>query len=150
MIKAEHNKKGYHDTYPWFPELHDALRLVYIRKANLNQNRTKLSHQSQIKFLTKFMQSPIDVSCKHPAEIKKSLRLATTELKKIRKKAKELRKIHLSKRAWTTNIANKSLSEKNNNQHPKDRTGNINLEENQISNKWYRTNKSKNNRYPNL
>ena len=135
MLKAENNVKGQNNTYPWSPELHDTVRSVSIWKAKLTQHKTKVSHLNQIEYLTKSMQTPIDISWKDPSELKRNLREATKELKKIRRKAKELRKLHLSKRASAMNISNKSLSEKNNHQYTKNRTSNSNVEKNQIPNK---------------
>ena len=88
MLKAENNIKGQSNTYPWSPELHDAVRSVSIWKVKLTQNKTKVSHLNQIEYLTKSMQTPIDTSWKHPSELKRNLREATKELKKIRRKAK--------------------------------------------------------------
>ena len=58
------------------------------------------------------MQKPIDTSWIHPSELNRNLRAAIKELKIIRSKAKELRKLHLKRRASAMNIANKSTSEK--------------------------------------
>ena len=78
-------------TYPWSPELHDAVRLVTIWKAKLTQYKTKLSHLNQIEYFTKSMKIAINTSWKHPLELKRNIQVVTKELKKIRRKAKELR-----------------------------------------------------------
>ena len=58
------------------------------------------------------MKTPIDTSWNHPSKLKRNLRCVIRDLKKIQKKAKELRNIHLIKRASAMNIVNKSSSEK--------------------------------------
>ena len=58
------------------------------------------------------MKTPITTTWIHPSELKRNLRAATEELKRIRSKAKEMRKLHLTRRALAMNIANKSTSEK--------------------------------------
>ena len=115
MLKAEHNIKGRNNTYPWSPELHEAVRNVSIRKAQLTQYKIKVSHLRQIEYLTKSMKKPIDTSWLHPSELKRNLRAAIKELKIIRSKAKELRKLHLTRRASAINIAKKNYIRKNNN-----------------------------------
>ena len=57
------------------------------------------------------MITPIDTSWLHPSELKRNLLAAIKELKIIRNKAKEIRKLHLTRRV-ALNIANKSTSEK--------------------------------------
>ena len=44
MIIAKNNIKGHHNTYPWSPELHDAVRMVSIWKDKLIQYKKKISH----------------------------------------------------------------------------------------------------------
>ena len=44
MLNAENNITGKNNTYPWSPELHDAVRAVSIWKAELTQYKTKVSH----------------------------------------------------------------------------------------------------------
>ena len=112
MLKAENNIKGRNNTYPWSPEVHEAVRKFSIWKAQLTQCKTKVSHLSQIEYLTTSMKTPIDTSWIHPSELKRNLRVAIKGLKIIRSKAKEMRKLHLTRRASAMNIVNKSTSEK--------------------------------------
>ena len=58
------------------------------------------------------MKTPIDTSWNHPSKLKRNLRFVIRDFKKIRKKAKELKNVHLMKRASAMNIANKSSSVK--------------------------------------
>ena len=62
MLKAENNIKGRNNTYPWSPELHDAVRTASIWKTQLTQYKIKVSHLSQIEYLTKSMKTPIDTT----------------------------------------------------------------------------------------
>ena len=112
MLKAENNIKWRNNTYPWSPKIHEAVRKVSIWKTQLTQYKTKVSHLSQIEYLTKSMKKPIDTSWIHPSELKRNLRAAIKGLKIIRSKATEIRKLQLTRRASAMNIANKSTSEK--------------------------------------
>ena len=76
MLKAENNMKGRNNTYPLSPELHEAVRKVSILKAQLTQYKTKVSHLSQIEYLTTSMKTPIDTSWIHLSELKRNLRVA--------------------------------------------------------------------------
>ena len=73
----------------------------------LYSGEMQVSHHNQIEFLTKLMKTPIDTSWNHPSELKRNLRFVIRDFKKIRKKAKELKNVHLMKRASAKNIANK-------------------------------------------
>ena len=48
MLKIERNIQGYNNTYPWSPELHDAVRYVSIWKDKITQYKTQVSHHNQI------------------------------------------------------------------------------------------------------
>ena len=112
ILKAEKKIVGQENKSPWSPILHDAVRTVSIWRALLKQFKTKLSHQSQLKFLLQSMSSPIDTSWIDPADIQRNLRKAYRNLQQVRSNATKLRINHLLQRASAMNLANKSVSSK--------------------------------------
>ena len=66
-------------------------KISYHLESQTNSIQTKLSHLNQIEYFTKSMKIAINTSWKHPLELKRNIQVVTKELKKIRRKAKELR-----------------------------------------------------------
>ena len=112
MLKAEKKIVGQENKTAWSPILHNAVRTVSTWRTLLKQFKTKISHQSQLKFLLESMSSPIDTSWIDPTNIQRNLRNAYRNLQQVRSNATNLIINHLLQRASTMNLENKSVSSK--------------------------------------
>ena len=108
MIETENKTNKCNHNYPWSPDLHIAIKTLFIWKLVKTQITNHISQDLQIKKIHSSLLEPINIHWNTVSEVRHNIYHALLQLKIIMWNASELRKQHILTRASVMNLENRN------------------------------------------